>query len=74
MFQIARIYLVSDILANCAVRVKDAFYYRQHFGDYLLKIFSELNEALDSIESRLKAEQVFKKNILQYKYLSFDNA
>jgi len=54
--------------------VKDAFYYRQHFGDYLLKIFSELNEALDSIESRLKAEQVFKKNILQYKYLSFDNA
>nr|CAD2177802.1 unnamed protein product [Meloidogyne enterolobii] len=61
--KIARIYLVSDILANCAVRVKDAFYYRQHFGDYLLKIFSELNEALDSIESRLKAEQ-FRQRVM----------
>lgn len=61
--KIARIYLVSDILANCAVRVKDAFYYRQHFSDYLLKIFSELNETLDSIESRLKAEQ-FRQRVM----------
>lgn len=50
---------MSDILANCSARIKDVFYYRQHFEEFILKIFVELNETLESIESRLKAEQVF---------------
>ncbi|KAL3110104.1 hypothetical protein niasHT_015707 [Heterodera trifolii] len=61
--KIARIYLISDILANCAARIKDAFYFRQHFGEYLLKIFVELNETLEGIESRLKAEQ-FRQRVM----------
>uniref|UniRef100_A0A914HYV2 U2 snRNP-associated SURP motif-containing protein n=1 Tax=Globodera rostochiensis TaxID=31243 RepID=A0A914HYV2_GLORO len=61
--KIARTYLVSDILANCAARIKDAFYFRQHFGDCLLRIFVELNETLEGIESRLKAEQ-FRQRVM----------
>ncbi|KAI1696853.1 surp module domain-containing protein [Ditylenchus destructor] len=55
--KIARMYLTSDILANCGARLRDVFYFRQFFGDVLLKIFTALNETLEGIESRLKAEQ-----------------
>ncbi|KAI1708009.1 surp module domain-containing protein [Ditylenchus destructor] len=55
--KIARMYLTSDILANCGARLRDVFYFRQFFGDVLLKIFTALNQTLEGIESRLKAEQ-----------------
>lgn len=58
MIQIARFYLCSDILANCGVRLRDVFYFRQHFGEVLIQLFVSLNETLEAIESRIKAEQV----------------
>lgn len=58
--QIARFYLCSDILANCGARLRDVFYFRQHFGEVLIQLFVSLNETLEAIESRIKAEQVQK--------------
>ncbi|VDK29635.1 unnamed protein product [Anisakis simplex] len=37
--KIARLYLIADILANCAARVRDVFYYRQYIGDLMPDIF-----------------------------------
>uniref|UniRef100_A0A158Q7U9 U2 snRNP-associated SURP motif-containing protein n=1 Tax=Elaeophora elaphi TaxID=1147741 RepID=A0A158Q7U9_9BILA len=42
--KIARLYLVSDILANCAARVRDVFYYRQYIGDLMPEIFRKEGE------------------------------
>ncbi|KAH7725317.1 surp module family protein [Aphelenchoides avenae] len=61
--KIARMYLVSDILANCGARVRDVFYYRQFFSDRLVDIFVALNQTLERIESRLKAEQ-FRQRVM----------
>ncbi|VDM71315.1 unnamed protein product [Strongylus vulgaris] len=37
--KIARLYLISDLLANAASRgVRDVFYFRQYFGDLLTKV------------------------------------
>ncbi|EFO26496.1 hypothetical protein LOAG_01982 [Loa loa] len=61
--KIARLYLVSDILANCAARVRDVFYYRQYIGDLMPEIFRELNKTYEKISARLKAEQ-FKQRVM----------
>ncbi|VDN89193.1 unnamed protein product [Brugia pahangi] len=61
--KIARLYLVSDILANCAARVRDVFYYRQYIGDLMPEIFRELNKTYEKIAARLKAEQ-FKQRVM----------
>lgn len=45
------------------MRVKDVFYYRQYLQDYLERIFVSLNATLESIESRIKAEQ-FRQRIM----------
>ncbi|KAI6192110.1 hypothetical protein M3Y97_00301000 [Aphelenchoides bicaudatus] len=61
--KIARFYLINDILGNCGVRIKDVFYYRQYLEEYLEKVFVSLNATLETIESRIKAEQ-FRQRIM----------
>ncbi|CAD5234347.1 unnamed protein product [Bursaphelenchus xylophilus] len=66
--KIARLYLIADILANCGIRVRDVFKYRHCFEQYLSKIFLSLNETLESIESRLKAEQFRQRVMLCFRH------
>ncbi|XGW15649.1 hypothetical protein V3C99_001247 [Haemonchus contortus] len=62
--KIARLYLISDLLANAASRgVRDVFYFRQYFGELLTKIFAALGRTLRSVTARLKAEQ-FKQRVM----------
>ncbi|CAD5229475.1 unnamed protein product [Bursaphelenchus okinawaensis] len=61
--KIARLYLIADILANCGIRVTDVFKYRHCFEEHLTAIFTSLNETLEGIESRLKAEQ-FRQRVM----------
>ncbi|KAK0404004.1 hypothetical protein QR680_017235 [Steinernema hermaphroditum] len=60
---ISRLYLVADIIANSAVNVRGAFYYRQHFQDRLLSICSMLHKVHSQIDARMKAEQ-FKQRVM----------
>lgn len=62
--KIARLYLVSDILHNCSVKVSNASFYRKGFQAKLAEIFEGLHIAYNLIESRLRAEQV-KQRIMQ---------
>ncbi|XP_066975259.1 U2 snRNP-associated SURP motif-containing protein isoform X1 [Macrobrachium rosenbergii] len=62
--KIARLYLVSDILHNCSVKVSNASFYRKGFQAKLAEIFEGLHTAYNLIESRLRAEQV-KQRIMQ---------
>ncbi|KAK7057008.1 U2 snRNP-associated SURP domain-containing protein [Halocaridina rubra] len=62
--KIARLYLVSDILHNCSVKVSNASFYRKGFQAKLAEIFEGLHNAFNLIESRLRAEQV-KQRIMQ---------
>uniref|UniRef100_A0A1B0GIZ1 Putative splicing regulator n=1 Tax=Lutzomyia longipalpis TaxID=7200 RepID=A0A1B0GIZ1_LUTLO len=62
--KIARLYLISDILHNCSVKVQNASFFRKAMEKNLLDIFRELNAAYMNIESRLKAEG-FKVRVLQ---------
>ncbi|CAI4220700.1 unnamed protein product [Auanema sp. JU1783] len=62
--KIARVYLICDILANCAQRgVRDIFFYRTCFEQLMTKIFEALGDTLRNIEARLKAEH-FKQRIM----------
>ncbi|XP_026670988.1 U2 snRNP-associated SURP motif-containing protein isoform X2 [Ceratina calcarata] len=54
--KIARLYLISDILHNCGVKVNNATIYRKAFETRLLDIFSEVHQACKQFDSRLKAE------------------
>ncbi|ALC40492.1 CG9346 [Drosophila busckii] len=54
--KIARLYLVSDILHNCTVKVSNASFFRKSMEKQLLDIFESLNIYYSGIESRLKAE------------------
>ncbi|CAD6189059.1 unnamed protein product [Caenorhabditis auriculariae] len=63
--KIARLYLINDILANCAVRnIRDVFYFRVHFETLLDKIFAALGKTYRNIPSRLKQEQ-FKQRVIR---------
>ncbi|XP_031630121.1 U2 snRNP-associated SURP motif-containing protein [Contarinia nasturtii] len=62
--KIARLYLVSDILHNCTVKVSNASFYRTSMEKYLEEIFKHLNATYKSLESRLKAEG-FKARVVQ---------
>ncbi|XP_022238815.1 U2 snRNP-associated SURP motif-containing protein-like [Limulus polyphemus] len=61
--KIARIYLISDILHNCSVKVANASFYRKGFQARLPEMFKDIHECFMSIEGRLKAEQ-FKQRIM----------
>uniref|UniRef100_A0A1B6MMK8 U2 snRNP-associated SURP motif-containing protein n=1 Tax=Graphocephala atropunctata TaxID=36148 RepID=A0A1B6MMK8_9HEMI len=54
--KIARLYLISDILHNCGVKITNASYYRRGLEARLIPIFSEVHQTYRSIESRMKAE------------------
>ncbi|XP_011505510.1 PREDICTED: U2 snRNP-associated SURP motif-containing protein [Ceratosolen solmsi marchali] len=54
--KIARLYLISDILHNCGVKVTNATIYRKAFEARLLDIFNEVQQAYKQFDSRLKAE------------------
>ncbi|XP_005179362.1 U2 snRNP-associated SURP motif-containing protein [Musca domestica] len=61
--KIARLYLVSDILHNCTVKVAKASFFRKSIEKHLTDIFENLHAFYNSIESRLKAEG-FKNRVL----------
>jgi U2-associated protein SR140 len=60
--KIARLYLISDILHNCSVKVANASFFRKGFQARLVDIFHDLHDCFNEIEGRLKAEQ-FKVSI-----------
>ncbi|CAG9759602.1 unnamed protein product [Ceutorhynchus assimilis] len=62
--KIARFYLLSDILSNCAVKVNKASNYRKIIENKLLEIMQEIKKAFDNLESRLQAEG-FKRRVLR---------
>lgn len=61
--KIARLYLISDVLHNCSVKVANASFYRKGFQAKLPDIFKDLHEIFQSIEGRLRAEQ-FKQRVV----------
>ncbi|EDV36499.1 uncharacterized protein Dana_GF11923 [Drosophila ananassae] len=54
--KIARLYLISDILHNCTVKVSNASFFRKSVEKQLVEIFESLHTYYSNIESRLKAE------------------
>lgn len=62
--KMARLYLVSDILHNCTVKVSNASFYRKGLQSKLQEIFEGVHNAHAAIESRLRAEQL-KQRVLQ---------
>lgn len=61
--KIARIYLISDILHNCSVKVSNASFFRKAMEKNLLEIFRSLNSYHMQLDSRLKAEG-FKSRVM----------
>ncbi|XP_052873211.1 U2 snRNP-associated SURP motif-containing protein [Anopheles cruzii] len=54
--KVARIYLISDILHNSAVKVQNASFFRKAMERNLVDIFRNLNAYYMQLDSRLKAE------------------
>eukprot|EP01135_Chromosphaera_perkinsii_P009992 Nk52_evm27s1992 gene=Nk52_evmTU27s1992 len=61
--QVAKLFLISDIVNNSTSNVKNSSNYRTQFADCLESIFTALNRTLHSISARMRAE-VYKKHIL----------
>ncbi|KAH7643994.1 u2 snrnp-associated surp motif-containing protein-like protein [Dermatophagoides farinae] len=61
--KIARLFLMSDILHNCSVKVSNVSNYRRGFQSKLQNIFQSFHQAYNQIEARLKAEQ-FKQRVM----------
>ncbi|CAF0758801.1 unnamed protein product [Didymodactylos carnosus] len=61
--KIARLYLISDVLHNCSVRVTNASYFRRGFEAHLADIFKNVHDTWKEIDGKLKAEQ-FKQKIM----------
>ncbi|CAF3945557.1 unnamed protein product [Rotaria magnacalcarata] len=61
--KISRLYLISDILHNCSVKVTNASHYRRGFEVRLPDIFQQIHQAWSSIDGRLRAEQ-FKQKVM----------
>lgn len=62
--KIARLYLVSDILHNCGVKVNKASFYRKAFEVRLIEIMKQLHNVYNRLEGRLQAEG-FKTRVLR---------
>lgn len=62
--KIARLYLVSDILHNCGVKVNKASFYRKAFEVRLIDIMKQLHNTYNRLEGRLQAEG-FKTRVLR---------
>lgn len=54
--KIARLYLVSDILHNCGIKIQNASFYRRGFESRLVRIFTDIRAMFTNLESRLQAE------------------
>ncbi|XP_018332349.1 U2 snRNP-associated SURP motif-containing protein [Agrilus planipennis] len=54
--KIARLYLLSDILHNCGVKVNKASFYRRAIETRLVDIMRYLKQTYDKLEGRLQAE------------------
>ncbi|KAK6299517.1 hypothetical protein J4Q44_G00295500 [Coregonus suidteri] len=63
VFQIARLYLVSDVLYNSSAKVANASYYRKYFETKLCQIFSDLNATYKTIQGHLQSEN-FKQRVM----------
>lgn len=61
--KIARLYLISDVLHNCSVKVANASFYRKGFQAKLPDIFKDIHDCFQNIEGRMKAEQ-FKQKVM----------
>ncbi|UJR37661.1 hypothetical protein I4U23_030357 [Adineta vaga] len=61
--KVSRLYLISDILHNCSVKVTNASYYRRGFEVRLPDIFQYMHDGWAAIEGRLRAEQ-FKQKVM----------
>ncbi|KAF5296912.1 hypothetical protein FQA39_LY12269 [Lamprigera yunnana] len=62
--KMARIYLISDILHNCGVKVNKASFYRRAFESRLIEIMKQIKMTHDRLEGRLQAEG-FKVRVLR---------
>ncbi|XP_063237472.1 U2 snRNP-associated SURP motif-containing protein [Bacillus rossius redtenbacheri] len=62
--KIARLYLISDILHNCGVKVTNASNYRKGLEVRLQVVFQDVHAAYMTLESRLKAEW-FKMRVMR---------
>lgn len=54
--KVARLYLISDILHNCGVKVNKASFYRRAFEIRLVEIIKQMKYIHDKLEGRLQAE------------------
>lgn len=63
LFKIALLYLITDILHNCIVKVANASTYRKGFETNLETMFQYLNETWSSIDGKMKSES-FKQKVL----------
>lgn len=54
--KIARLFLVSDILNNCIVKVANVSNYRKGFQSKMIAIFESFHQTYNAIEGRLKAD------------------
>ena len=61
--KIARLYLMSDILHNCCVKITNVHYYRKGFETHLSNIFDHLNQVWQNIDGKMKSES-FKQKVL----------
>lgn len=61
--KIARLYLISDVLHNCTVKVSNASFYHKGFQTKLIDVFKNMHKCYESIEGRMKAEH-FKQRVM----------
>jgi len=61
--KIARLFLMSDILHNCTVKMPNVSFYRTGFQAKLLEIFSDVNKTFSTMEDRRQAE-AFKQRVM----------
>ncbi|XP_077293313.1 U2 snRNP-associated SURP motif-containing protein [Arctopsyche grandis] len=54
--KIARLYLVSDILHNCGIKLTNASHYRRAFETRLIQVMRDLYITRQNLESRLQTE------------------
>ncbi|KAF7492715.1 U2 snRNP-associated SURP motif-containing protein [Sarcoptes scabiei] len=61
--KIARLFLISDILHNCSVKVANVSNYRKSFQAKFNEIFDSFRQCYNQIDGRLKAEH-FKQRVM----------
>lgn len=60
---LSRLYLISDVMHNCGVKVANVANYRRRFELVLPKVFENLNKILYNIDGKMKSES-FKHKVL----------